>query len=86
MTKFTVVWHQKAQDELAILWTDSADRAAVANAADAIDHYLASDADDKGTAIVDVIRRLTIPPLQVLFAVSEPDRMVRVLRTPKSKS
>jgi hypothetical protein len=79
MTRFTVVWHQKAQDELATLWIEAADRAAVASAAGAIDRCLTSDADGKGTPIIDVIRQFTVPPLRVLFAVSEPDRMVRVL-------
>lgn len=79
MTRFTVVWHQKALDELATLWIEAADRGAVTSAAGAIDRYLASDADGKGTPIVDVIRQLTVPPLRVLFAASEPDRMARVL-------
>jgi hypothetical protein len=79
MTRFTVVWHQRAQDELATLWIEAADRRAVVGAAGEIDRYLAVDAESKGTPIVDVIRQLTIPPLRILFAVSEPDRMVRVL-------
>ena len=79
MTRFTVVWHQGALDELATLWIEAADRRAVASAAGEIDRYLVSDAEGKGTPIVDVIRQLTVPPLRILFAVSEPDRMVRVL-------
>jgi hypothetical protein len=56
MTRFTVVWHQGALDELATLWIEAADRRAVASAAGEIDRYLASDAEGKGTPIVDVIR------------------------------
>jgi hypothetical protein len=65
--------------ELATLWIEASDRRAVASAAGEIDRFLAIDADGKGTPIVDVIRLLLVPPLRILFAVSEPDRMVKVL-------
>ena len=79
MTRFTVVWHQDARDELARLWMVATDRGAVRSAADAIDRDLAVDAPFKGNPIPDGLRQLTVPPLRVLFAVSQGDRMVRVL-------
>ena len=79
MTRYTVVWHHDARDELAQLWLDAENRNAVTLAASTIDRHLATDASDKGTAIPDNLRQLTVPPLRVRFAVSEPDRMLRIL-------
>ena len=84
MTRFTVVWHEDARDELARLWMEASDRQAVRSAADAIDRDLAVDASLKGGAIPDGLRQLTVPPLRVLFAVSQADRMVRVLQVERS--
>jgi hypothetical protein len=79
MTRFTVVWHADARDELARLWIVATNRGALTSAADAIDRELAVDASLKGNGIPDGLRQLTVVPLRVLFAVSEADRMVRVL-------
>lgn len=79
MTRFTVVWHQEARDELARRWLDASDRQAVRSAADWIDRELAVDAPMKGTPIPDNLRQLLVFPLRALFAVSESDRIVRVL-------
>jgi hypothetical protein len=84
MTRYTVVWHQAALDELARLWLDAPDRTAVTLPARAIDRHLAADASEKGTAVADDFRQLTVPPLRVLFAVSELDRMARVLDARRS--
>jgi hypothetical protein len=48
MTRFSVVWVEEARDELAEIWLKSADRMAVAAAADAIDCDLSEDAVVKG--------------------------------------
>ena len=48
MIRFTVVWHSEAQDELASIWLDAADRQSVTLAANAIDRHLATDATAKG--------------------------------------
>jgi len=79
MIKYTVVWHGRAQDELARLWIETADRRSVSIAANAIDLELASDAQRKGVHVTGDLRHLAIAPLQILFAVSEPDRVARVL-------
>jgi plasmid stabilization system protein ParE len=78
MIRFTVTWLRGAQNHLADLWTGSADRSAVARAADAIDAELAVDAHLKGAPVSEGLRTLHIPPLHVLFSVSEPDRTVEV--------
>jgi len=51
----------------------------VTEAADAIDAYLAIDADRKGTEVEGGLRELVIPPLRVLYGVSEPDRLVKIV-------
>jgi hypothetical protein len=79
MTRYTVAWHQAAHDELAQLWMEAPDRGALERAANAIDRQLKDDATDKGTPIPDDLRQLTVPPLRVLFAISQPDRIVRIL-------
>jgi len=79
MTRYTVVWHQEARDELAQLWIEAQDRNAVTLAARAIDRDLAADAPEKGVPAPDALRQLTAPPLRVLFAVSEPDRVAKIL-------
>lgn len=84
MTRFTVTWHQEARDELTMLWLEALDRNAVTTAAHAVDQLLAMDASGKGTKIPDGLRQLIVPPLRVLFAVSEADRMVRVLEVSRS--
>jgi hypothetical protein len=58
---------------------DASDRNAVTLAASRVDRDLATDAAEKGTPAPDNLRQLVIPPLRVLFAVSEADRMARVL-------
>jgi plasmid stabilization system protein ParE len=80
MTRRTVVWVQSAQDDLAELWLNSADRNSVTAAANGIDQELAQDATTKGTALREGLRAIFVPPLRVLFAVREDDRVVEVLR------
>ena len=79
MIRYTVVWHGGAQDELARLWIESTDRNLLSTAANVIDRELSTDAQVKGVSVEGVLRVMTVAPLQVLFAVSDPDRLVRVL-------
>jgi hypothetical protein len=78
VTRFTVVWHESAKTILANLWLAAADRQSIANAANTIDWELAQDPSTKGTLGDDNLRELIVPPLRVLFSVSEQDRMVKV--------
>ncbi len=80
MTRFTVVWTQRASDQLAQLWLDSNKRDEVTVAADAIDKQLRDDPDHKGSVASEKVRELFEPPLRVLFSIREPDRIVEVIR------
>ena len=78
MTRYTVSWSNQAQNQLARLWTDAADRQAVTDAANAIDALLSRDPLTKGTTLTEGMRAPEVPALRVLFVVQEPDRLVRV--------
>lgn len=79
MTRYTVTWLKGAQNDLAQIWIDAADREAVTRAADAIDVELATDAEGRGIPVKEGLRGLYLPPLHVLFTVREPDRLVEVV-------
>ncbi len=79
MIRYTVVWHDEAQNQLAEIWINASDREAVTLAANATDRHLANDAESKGTKIEGDLRQLVVPPLRLLFSVSEPDRLARIL-------
>jgi len=80
MIRYTVVWPAGSQDELAELWVAAPDRDAITAAAHAIDVDLSEDATVKGVELSEGLRALFAPPLRVLFAVREDDRLVEVLR------
>lgn len=79
MTRFTVVWHEDSLNRLAEIWMTSSDRNGVTESANAIDIELSQDPQSKGTEVEGNLRLLTRPPLSVLFVVSEPDRLVKVV-------
>lgn len=78
--RYTVVWLASASDRLAQIWSDAADRSAVASAADEIDRALAAAPGTLGEDVHEGLRRFSVPPLQVLYAVREADRVVEVGR------
>jgi plasmid stabilization system protein ParE len=80
MTRYTVVWHRSAQDELAAIWISTRDRNAVTTAAHVIDVELSQDAAAKGVELSEGLRAFFAPPLQILFSVDEGDRVVEVVR------
>jgi plasmid stabilization system protein ParE len=77
---YTVVWKPAAEDELAQIWTDAADRGAVADAANEIDRLLAAHPHDQGESRSDSVRVTFVHPLGIFFHVSEEDRLVSVLQ------
>jgi hypothetical protein len=79
--KYTVVYRPSAEGNLANLWTEGPDRQAIARAADEIDARLATQPHVEGESRSQSTRVLFVEPLAVLFEVSEPDRMVYVLKT-----
>jgi hypothetical protein len=79
MIRYTVVWHDDAQDQLADRWINAPDRQAVTAATNSIDKHLEWDAPLKGAAVEGDLRELIVPPLRVLVAVSEPDRLAKIV-------
>ena len=75
---YTVVWVHYALDQLAEVWNTAADRNAVAAASHRIDTRLTADPRNEGESRCEGERILIDPPLQVLFRVSEPERLVEV--------
>lgn len=67
-------------NELAEIWIHAQDRLLVTAAAAAVDQQLSVDASTKGVELSEGLRALFAPPLRVLFAVREDDRLVEVLR------
>jgi len=84
--RYTVLWVPSAQQDLAAIWIDAADRSAVASAADTIDTVLREDPYRQGESREGATRILFAPPLAIDFEVLEEDRIVRVLTVWMSES
>ena len=80
MTRYTVVWVQSVEDELVELWLAANDRTDITTATHAVDQELGLDAGLKGEDLAEGLRSLNIPPLRIIFTVSENDRLVEVVR------
>jgi plasmid stabilization system protein ParE len=76
---FTVVWLPTAQDALADIWVHSADRQAVADAANRIDRALRLKPESLGRP-QQGYRVYADPPLIVAYQVLPDDRLVRVVQ------
>jgi hypothetical protein len=80
MILFTVVWDPDAEDALTRLWLENPQmRDEIASAGDRIDELLKTRPVELGIRTSPKVREYVEPPLRVLFKVSEPDRLVRVL-------
>jgi plasmid stabilization system protein ParE len=77
--RYTVLWTPNAEQDLAAVWLNAADRAAVTIAADLIDQLLAQNPEQQGEIFFDTVRTLVISPLGVDFEVIPDDRIVYVL-------
>ncbi len=78
--KYTVIWKPAAHAELAAIWNSSSDRQAVTNAADLIDHVLATSPKEQGESREGSIRILLETPIAVLYNVSDDDMTVSVAK------
>jgi hypothetical protein len=67
MTRYMVVWHGSAQDELADLWIKAPDRNGVTSAAHLIDVELSQDAATKGVVVAEGLLAFFAPPMDPLF-------------------
>ncbi|MGD9634004.1 MAG: hypothetical protein AB7G28_23250 [Pirellulales bacterium] len=76
--RFTVLWREEVQDDLAQLWLDASNRQRLTVAADSIDAELMHDAHLKGLDIGEDRRVLRCPPLVAHFRIDVDDRKVLV--------
>ena len=76
--KYTVLWKPAAEQQLAELWTSSADRKDITAPAHQIDILLKHDPQSRGESRSGNNRVLIVRPLPVVFRVHEPDRTVFV--------
>lgn len=76
--KYTVVWKPRAEQELAELWMQAADRDIVGHAAQQIDWKLRDAPLEVGESREGEFRLLCILPLVVGYQVSEADCLVIV--------
>jgi plasmid stabilization system protein ParE len=77
--KWTVIWLPDAEQELADLWLNSADRAAVTQSSHIIDSLLKQDPETVGESRDGNRRILLVAPLGVIYRVLPDDRRVEVL-------
>ena len=83
MKSNTVIWWPPAQDDLTLVWIDSDDRQAIADAANEIERVLGLATADVGSAVHEGMRQLIVRPLLVQFVVDEGDRKVTILSVKK---
>ncbi len=76
--RYTVTWLPSAQQELARLWMQAADKQAVTAASHRIDRLLRSAPLLVGSAR-GRYRRFLLAPLEVVYSVSPPDLLVEVV-------
>jgi hypothetical protein len=78
MIRYTVVWREDVQNDLAWLWLNSPIRQQITAAADRVDAELLIDAHLKGEILPEGGKSLTCPPLVARFRIDEGDRKVFV--------
>ena len=77
--KYTVTWLPDADQELADLRLNAADRDAVSQAANAIERCLRKDPLQTGESRSAATRIAFLPPLAFLFHVADDDRLVEIV-------
>jgi hypothetical protein len=76
---YRVIWPRAARNDLADIWLNSPDQTQVTFASAEIDRLLEDDPLRVGVPMQSSVRRrLTIPPLGVLYEVIEDDKRVVV--------
>jgi hypothetical protein len=76
---YTVIWKQRALDELAEIWLASDDRERISSAANQIDRWLRNDPESKGESRPANRRLVIVSPLAFVIQVSSPDRLVEIV-------
>ena len=77
--RFSVVCKAKAISQLADIWTDAGDQAAVSRAANEIETQLRTAPENFGESRSGRDRIAIVPPLSVIFEVRPADRVVAIL-------
>jgi plasmid stabilization system protein ParE len=77
--RYTVVWSQDAEQDLARIWNDSSNRDDIARAANSLDRKLSDDPLKLGESRSGGLRVAHNLPLGIRFAIAEKDRLVRVV-------
>ncbi len=83
--RYTVLWSPEAEDQLAEIWLEAADRNAVTAVQATIDEELATDPESKGKEASEGLRRFKVEPLIVLFEIQLGDRSVKVTAVRRSQ-
>lgn len=84
MTKYTVVWHEKALDDLAGIWIASEKQQAVTASVTSIDRILRSDPSIKGVDFYGD-RLLVVITVAVVYVVKDQDRIVEIVAVTASR-
>jgi hypothetical protein len=77
--KYTVLWVAGAEQELAALWLDADQRAAITRASHLIDQRLMTDPQNEGESRPGGRRILFEPPLGATYVILSQEAVVRVL-------
>lgn len=77
---YTVVWKPRAEQDLARLWLEAADRRPVNDAARDIDRLLRVSPLEQGESRAGSFRVFFREPLVIFYNVNEADRLVTVIR------
>jgi hypothetical protein len=77
MIRYTVLWSEQAEDELA-LWSQSPHRHEIAQATDRLDAELQTNAHRQGVLHTHNLRAISRGPVTLYFRVDEADRKVFV--------
>ena len=77
--RYTVTWDDEAEDELAAIWNNAADKDAVTAASNTIEYKLKYAPADQGESRDGVTRIYVEKPLVVVYEIREADRIVNVV-------
>jgi hypothetical protein len=78
MIRYTVLWSEKAEDDLAIIWLQGPQRDEIARVTDQLDADLQIDAHRKGVMHPHNLRAISRASVTMFFRVDEADRKVFV--------
>ena len=77
--RFTVTWDDEAEQELADIWNNAADKDAVTAASNTIEYKLKYAPADQGESRDEATRIYVLKPLVVVYEIREADRIVNVV-------